>query len=277
MLSIRAPVELTSGGETVVLLHGSAGSKGHWDDLCRCLAADPSLPNRILAPDLTGYGEAAPWPGREPYSLTAEAALLEPLTRGTRSHLVGHSFGGAVALRLAQEHPDRCKSLTLIEPVAFHVLREVGPEGRALLVEIETLAAEIARLVRCGNQARAMATFVDYWSGTGTFARLRPALQDELTALATKINLDFHATLAEPTPLAAYGALEMPTLVLAGAWSPTPTRRIAQILARTIPSAGFRMVNGAGHMLPLTKKDEAAALITGHLRAASGTPLARAA
>ena len=111
-------------GETVVLLHSSASSGAQWRSLCAPLAERFTA----LAPDLYGYGASDPWPGRAAMTLADEVAPLEALLarRPGPVHLVGHSYGGAVALRLALRAPT-LRSLTLIEPVAFTCCAAAAP------------------------------------------------------------------------------------------------------------------------------------------------------
>src|SRR5262250_2626520 len=98
-------------GEPVVLLHSSGSSAAQW----RGLAERLSGRYRVIAPDLYGYGGTAHWPGRAPFHLECEAeivfALLGRVTE--RAHIVGHSYGGAVALHVARLAGDLLRSLTL--------------------------------------------------------------------------------------------------------------------------------------------------------------------
>src|SRR5262249_58233939 len=86
-------------GETVVLLHATASSGAQWRALAEILR--PCA--HVLAPDLYGYGETDSWPGHGPISLADEAALADAVLPAGEGpiHLVGHSYGGAVALRFA--------------------------------------------------------------------------------------------------------------------------------------------------------------------------------
>ncbi len=252
-------------GETVVLLHGTASSGTQW----RSLADILETACRVLAPDLYGYGESDPWPGHGQFALDDAVALVEALLPPGEDpiHLVGHSYGGAVALRLAMKRPARLKSLVLIEPVAFHLLREGGsnPADRQLFQEVVALAALVSRATACGDYRSAMARFVDYWNGEGTWLRTKPELQAALARRIPQVALDFWATMTESTPCRDYRRIGAPALVLCGARSPRPTRRIAELVAETLPGSRLQRIDGAGHMLPLTHKEAVNAAVADHL------------
>jgi pimeloyl-ACP methyl ester carboxylesterase len=237
-------------GPKVVLLHCSAGSSAGWRGLGEALEAR----FRVIAPDLPGWGQSPPWPQARPARLADHVALVTR-TAGSlagRVHVVGHSMGGGVALALAARLGERLASLTLIEPSAFHLLRGDGARGRDLLAEIEGVAGEVARLAARGDAQGAMELFVDYWSGAGSFARLEPDKRARLAARVASVAADFGALIDEPRPLAAHARIAAPTLILRGTLSPAPSRRIALLLAATLPAARLVTIEGAGHMLPLT-------------------------
>lgn len=255
----------TGCGETVALIHASASSSGQWRSLAAVLAGDC----RVVAPDLYGYGETGAWSGARRFALADEAALVEAALPAGAVHIVGHSYGGAVALRFALQQPERVRSLVLIEPVAFHLLREQAPheESRRLLRGLRTVASQIAKATANGNYRGAMARFVDYWNGTGAWKRLDPLLQADLARRVPKIALDFWAAMTEPTAPADYRRIKAPALVLRGSASPAPARRIAEIVARNLPRASLQTIEGAGHMLPLTHPDAVNRAIVEHLSA----------
>lgn len=257
----------TGRGETLVLLHCTGGSRAQWQPLAAALQTR----FRVAAPDLHGHGDTDPWPGDGPFTLAAEAAIVAALigARPGPAHLVGHSYGGAVALRAALEAPERVASLTLIEPVAFHLLANDNLADELLLDEIQALAAAIRHALATGDHAGGLERFVDYWNGPGSWACTAPALRRELVARIGAIATNFHATMTEPTPSAAYRRLTMPTLILTGSDTRPPVRRIAELLTEAIPQAVQRVVEGAGHMLPLTHRDAVEAAIAAQLAGAT--------
>ena len=136
----------------------------------------------MLTPDLLGYAEHTPWPAGAPLSLDDEVEHLAPLitAQAGRIHLLGHSYGGAVALQIALRWPDRIKSLTLYEPVRFRLLLD-SPAMTPLAYEVIRLARSVQRMAGPAP-ADAAARFVDYWSGDGAWAKTSPARQQAARA-----------------------------------------------------------------------------------------------
>jgi hypothetical protein len=76
----------------------------------------------------------------------------------------------------------------------------------------------------------------------------------------------FWSLIEEKTPLAAYTAVEVPTLILCGTRSPAPSRAITRLLAEALPHARHRTISNAGHMSPITHAAEVNGLIVEHLQ-----------
>jgi pimeloyl-ACP methyl ester carboxylesterase len=257
-------------GPAAVLLHSSASSRWQWRSLHEKLKGF----RRVLAPDLWGYGESADYPGETP-ALAEEAAIVDALVEhaGGPIDLVGHSYGGALALRFTLDHQDLVRSLTLIEPVAFHLLRLGSTGEQWLLSEVEAVAAAVRR----DRDGAGMRRFVDYWNHSGTWAGLSEDKRSGLARLAARVANDFAATLAEAIPLETYRQIQVPILLVRGGQSPAPTRRIVGLLGSTLPNVRVRTIAEAGHMLPLTHSEPVNREILAHMAEAASTPQAEAA
>lgn len=235
-------------------------SKGQWSELIN----QHQSSFRFIGVDLLGYGkspfpEEAAGPG---FSLAHEvdsvmAAISLHLAPDESFHLVGHSYGGATALRLARQERPRVLSLAVFEPAAFHLLDDAD-EARA---EIEDVVACIRDAATDKDGAR---TFIDYWNRAGAFDALPEAQQLRFTSQIAKVKLDFHALLNEPATLADMAQLDMPALVLSGTASPLSARRVAARLAGALPNATAAQTKG-GHMAPLTHTAVVNPLIAGFL------------
>lgn len=259
----------------VVALHCSGADARQWRKLGQAL----DCRFKLIALDGYGCESTGAWSGEEPFTLAHEARRVVELIdrRGSAVHLVGHSYGGGVALRVAIERPAAVASLALYEPSAFHLLGELGPAGFAGREEVIAVARAVSHGVVSGDYHAAAGRFVDYWNGAGAWAGLTADARGALLRWLPKAPLDFRALLLERTPLVAYRRLAIPTLILCGEHAREPSRLIAEALARVTPGARLSMVAGAGHMGPFTHAAEVNDLIAAHLEAASAPRDAEAA
>ena len=233
-------------GTPVVMLHSSMSSKEQWlklmDELCATY--------QVIAIDLYGYG-GGEYPAAPPsFNLADEASRVDRIIQeriGTRRfHLVGHSYGAATSLRLAYAHPERLISMSIFEPVAFHLLAK----QQDLLSSIIELAERINDLVERQEYSQATRIFVDYWSGDGTYDSLSSDRQKALDGYISKVILDFQAGINEPLTLDHYRQIEIPVCMVASPQSPLQTRQIVYNLEKTLPNFEIHWVEG-GHMAPI--------------------------
>ena len=235
--------------ELMIALHCSGSSGRQW------AAYEALLPRsiRMVAPDLMGYGSAPEWVRGRPVSLDDEARRLAPLLiaaeRGV--HLVGHSYGGSVALQMALLWPERVRSLTLFEPVRFALLL-ADPAQHAVGEAIVAVGRRIGAIAMSGETARAAALFVDYWSGGGAWDLLPPSRQQAIIARIHKVRAEFEALFADKVPAAAYAGLTMPVTLITGSESPLPARRVVDLLAAQVAHAKVVHLSGLGHMGPIS-------------------------
>ncbi|HEX5342273.1 MAG TPA: alpha/beta hydrolase [Duganella sp.] len=235
----------------VVLLHSSMSSKSQWSSL----KAQLGDAYRCIPVDLQGYG-ASPFPAEAgadyAHTLAHEvdaviAATASELEPGEAFHLIGHSFGGACALHMARRMPQRVLSLTLFEPVAFHLLPASHPAKQEIVGVVERIKA-------CDNDRDATRIFIDYWNRPGAFDDAPHNAQEKMVAQIAKVRLDFDALLGEQATLADLSMLTMPSLVMAGERSPVSTRLLVEQLGASLPNATALSVRCA-HMGPITHGD----------------------
>jgi pimeloyl-ACP methyl ester carboxylesterase len=251
----------------LVLLHGQPGSRADWKNVAERLP--PGL--SALALDRPGYG-SNPQPAAG-FEANARAVLDELDSRGIqRAVLVGHSYGGGVALSAASLAPDRVEAVVL--------LASVGP---GCLNGWDTLLAAPAAGPLCALVA---------WQLTPWFARARLArivrLRDRPLDPAEHLNWQIWAYasrehgplwrtfLAEQRALvreldkleAAIPSVQAPVLLLADPRDAMVPVDTARRLARALPDARLQLVEGAGHHLPLRAPDVVADAIVTFLAAA---------
>ncbi|NNE23645.1 MAG: alpha/beta hydrolase [Rhizobiales bacterium] len=256
----------TGTGSTVVALHSSASSGVQWKSL------GEHLENRhcVFTPDLPGYGGSDAWPGGHSGSLASEADFIFGMIEAWEEpvHLVGHSYGGAVALKIALGHPEWVRSLTLIEPTVFHLLRDGHAADQRLHATIEALSGVVNAAAALGNPAAGMQHFIDFWNGDGAWLDTHPRLRAYLVSQIGQVINNFAAANSEDWLLEECARLNCPTMALLGLDSPMPAQRTTEMLAEAIPGARLHMIPGAGHMLPLSDPHIVDPLVSGHIRAA---------
>lgn len=252
----------------LLLLHSSGASHRQW----RQLIAQMGRGWRILAPDLFGYGDP---PVARPASagraiLQDEMDLLGALLQQVDGpvHVVGHSYGGAVALELALLHPQRIAALALYEPVLFALLRD--SDQQAAWQEISLVAQRHVDLVAAGNPRGAASAFLGYWVGPGAFEALPEAMQATAMASMGKVASEFAQLLQHRKAPPDFSLLTMPILLLHGSETTCAVRGVVAELRRLLPATGtagprFVQVAGARHMAPLLQPDLVNPLLTDFL------------
>jgi pimeloyl-ACP methyl ester carboxylesterase len=249
-------------GPCALIGHCSSASHKEWLPLIETLKSDW----RVLAPDFIGYGQSDPWPIDKPFSIEADVKVLLALARKTRSplHLIGHSYGAALALEAARKLGKRVKSLTLIEPVSFHLLRI---EGRPEWKDVERLGISVLDPVSKGDDRKAAGAFMGYWLGRWRWQLSPERFKNAIAATIPKVALEFSIAIDAQTTLQDYAEITAPTLLIVGGKTRPPTCAIVELLAGALPNAKMEVLKGAGHMSPFTHPAELNRMILAHLDA----------
>jgi len=256
----------------LLALHSSASLGGQWKALSQSLAWERD----VLTPDLPGYGtaaESAALMHAADLETEADWLLAQAGPPDRPLHLVGHSYGGAVALKLALMAPQRVRSLTLIEPVLFHLLRQAGGPGAKLERQILGVRDRVRGAVAAGWPAHGMGAFVDFWSGDGTWHRMDLPRRQILARQAKAVLRNFEAVLNESWPLQALERLTFPIQIISGERSPDVTLQISELLTEAAGSVRATRIFGAGHMAPVTHTTAVNAAVIYHIERAENRRL----
>jgi 2-succinyl-6-hydroxy-2,4-cyclohexadiene-1-carboxylate synthase len=232
--------------ETVVLLHGFAGTRHGWAPVADRLARERYRP---LALDLRGHGDAR---DRRPVGVAecvADVAAAAP----ARFALCGYSMGGRIALHVALAHPGRVSRLVLVAATG-------GIEGEVARAERRAADERLAAEIEHGT----IAEFAERWMALPLFAGTPPVaarrwredlLRNHPAALAAALRALGPG--AMPPLWDHLGELTMPVHVVAGE---RDERYVAlgRRLAEALPDATLTVVPGAGHGLPREAPDAVA-------------------
>ncbi|MBS2038001.1 alpha/beta hydrolase [bacterium] len=261
-MALSLHCSFSGAGPTLMMLHSGGMSGRQWRKLAEALSPH----YRVALPDFLGSGNNPPWSEAQAFDYHQDAEAIEKLLEGLAqpAHLIGHSYGGLIALTLALRNPQAVASLSLYDPVAFGVLWDTGDvEG---LDDLSRVAANpvFADDQRGGNEEW-MQNFVDYWNGAGAWQQMPEPNRQAFLKVGRKVYCEVRSLSEDRTPLKAYQSLGMPTLLVYGEKTPPAARRVQRLLADTMPNARLQQLKGAGHMGPLTHGPAFQALVEQHL------------
>lgn len=240
-------------GAPVVLVHASGMGAGRWGRLAGQLVER----HPVHCPQLVGYGETGPFDPRT-WTLDDDVAAVEAaveaamVAAGRPVHLVGHSFGGWLALRVALRRPAWLQSLALYEPTTFGLLHEVGDaEGLADLARFydDPWFLDPAH----GGSDPWLGAFVDYWNQAEFWAVMGPAQRAPLQAVGAKVFAEVRAVLGDRTRAATWAAIDRPIRVLLGARTTPAADRATRLLCAALAGVEPVMIERAGHLAPLVR------------------------
>lgn len=250
-----------TGLRRALFIHCTLAHSGAWLGVQAALLDKLSM----TAFDRPGHGRSADWTGgddgRALHDLTTAIAggLID-----RRADLVGHSFGGTVALRLAMERPEQVRSLTMIEPPMY-----AGIAGTPTFDMVEATMHEVRAAVAAGEHLRAARLFNDSVNTDMPFDRLTPERQARMAKRIEVVEPEHDVTLYDAPGLFDAGRLEavkQPVLLIESSNPPEGLREVHDVLAARLPNVLRVIVVGAGHMSPVTHPDNVAGEIARFLR-----------
>jgi lipase len=245
-------------GPPVVFLHSGVGSAGEWRGVFSLWPEG----HRLIAVDAYRGGTGPGGPGHR--TLDDFAAQVHAVVEhaGEPVHLIGFSWGGATALHVAATAPAALASLAVVEPEAYSLLK--AGDGPAFAV-ICGLRDQWREHVRAGRWYEAFEEFVDFYNGPGSFARW-PAARRDAFLEAQRARGDLWGVLFDaPITAGALASVTMPVHVVEGSATSVVDRAICEVLRENLRCAEHSVIEGAGHMMPLTHPAELSRALVRHL------------
>ncbi len=229
-------------GPPVVLVPGTLSDFRIWMN-----QVEPfSQHNRVLA-----YSRRYNWPNSAPGtgadgSMQRQVEDLAALINGmglAPAHIVGHSYGGSIALFLALRHPEMARTLVLAEPGVWTALENV-PGMEADVKARQDFTAAAAQAFASGDAERVAKTLLDFVApGVNPPSEIHSMFVSNVPAAKVEGGARFTCEDAR--------TITVPTLVLTGDRSPVFFRHMAEIVARCVPGAELARIPGASHPMQL--------------------------
>jgi pimeloyl-ACP methyl ester carboxylesterase len=260
-------------GPTIVLVPGSCSTGAAW----RPVIAAWQNRFRCVTTSLPGYGRTAERRTAHDTSIARLAEVVESVIvkAGGRVHLVGHSFGGLVALAVALRNRvaldrvaldrvalDRVAlaSLVMLEAPAMEVLRDEDAHYRVFRRMTEAYFADFA-----GGNREAIAAMIDFYGGAGSWAAW-PSRVRGYAIETTPVNIrDWASAYEFPLSAAALSGNETPLLVVRGGDSSPAMQRASAVLHERTRGSALATIDGAAHFMIATHAGEVACLIARHV------------
>ena len=246
-----------SDGKPVLMLHCTMGNAGAWRGLIEHLGSD----HHFTAFDMPGHGKSAPWTEQGDYHTIgteiAKTFLDQPMD------LIGHSYGGTIALRLALELPKMVRSLVLIEPVLINLAFVDNPDLKAIYAQDHQGFEEAWQR---GDLETAAREFSRMWGDGRRWEDVPPRAKQTMIDKIGMIKAGEHNVIGDRYGFSKPGRLasvDVPVLLIEGAASLPSAGAVNTALQNRLPQAQRAVIGGAGHMVPITHAAETAQAIDG--------------
>jgi pimeloyl-ACP methyl ester carboxylesterase len=256
----RIDYEETGEGPTIVFIPGSCSTGAVWRPVITAL--DGRF--RCVTTSLLGYGGTAERRTVHDPSVSHEAEIVEAVIRRAASkvHLVGHSFGGLVALAVVLRGKVPVESLTIAEAPVVELLRETGEHQhyRAFRDMSDAYFAAFR-----GGDKQAISMMIDFYGGAGTFASWPPRACAYAVEMTPVNILDWASAYGFPLSPSALEAVNIHVLVLRGGTTHPAMQRANELLSIHIRGASLVTIAGAAHFMISTHADDVAHAIAQHV------------
>jgi pimeloyl-ACP methyl ester carboxylesterase len=237
-------------GAPLVLVHGSWGDHHNWDAVVPGLARS----FRVFTYDRRGHSQSERLPTQGSIEEdVADLAAFITTSKLAPAHVVGNSFGAAIALKLAAAHPDLFASLSVHEPPLVGMIQD-----HPMMPGIRQRMGAVLETLKSGNAEAGARQFVENVAlGPGMWEKLPPGVRQTFIFNApTWIDEMNEAESAMTVDLDRLRSFTRPTLLSEGDQSPPFFAVILEKIASALPHAQHHVYRGGGHVPHLTHPDE---------------------
>ena len=234
-------------GKPVILIHSSVSGNQQW----RSLAESLKDRYQVIAVNLFGYGDTTPWPKNAMQTLADHADLVLALCSisGDQVFLVGHSFGGSVALKAALRLGQKLAGLILLEPNPFYLLSQ--HKRHIAFEEAKALRDHVKKYGAAGDWHKVAERFADYWIREGAWENMPAKRRNAFLGAMPPNFYEWDAVMNETTTIDTWASLKAKTLFEYAAETKRPIREIIELFMVACPHWTFKEIPEGGHMAPL--------------------------
>ncbi len=244
-------------GPAVLFVPGSFSTPIAWRSMLKHLPTN----FRFFGTSLCGYGATDETRKADDLNMEHQTRIIRAAVEkiGRPVHLVGHSFGGAIAMAAALEGGLDVLSLATFEANPLAPLRE---QGRGDLFDhTQSVKAALEKAYEAGDRDAAEHT-IDFWGGEGSYSKMPEAVQEYCRATIGANVLDWGTAFAFEASTADYAALDIPTLLVRGALANPEMVAITDAMGDCLPNSHSEVVDGASHFLISTHAQGCARLLS---------------
>ena len=249
-------------GDPLVLLHAAGSSGAQWRGMLPHLTGK----YRVLTPDLYGHGRTDFWPDPDTLTHEDQAVLLKAVIGHAGigpCDMVGHSYGGATALRYILQNPGMVKRFVIIEPMLLNLLVDAGEED--VLADLYKMSKGFLSSVETHGPEYAWKEFLDFRNGPGSWEGYSQRTRDNFLNKTQGHIANLKANMKNRTPASELATIAVPTLAIKSEQATSFDGRMVEIVAEAMPNCELITVPDTAHMLPLTHPDLVAGIVLKHL------------
>jgi pimeloyl-ACP methyl ester carboxylesterase len=235
-------------GSPILMIHGMGGDADVWGDAFGMLAEE----RRVIAYDRRGFTRSRQEPVADLDRHADDAAELMRALDAAPATVVGWSSGGVVALDLAIRRPADVAALILIEP-PLHLIRAPGIRQLGGIGKMQVL--NLVKDERAASEAFLRWAFL-HTSGGTYYDRLPPDIREAMLANGRANMIELKFGTGERLKGRDISAIGCPVTCLTGELSDRALLRATRKVARLLPDADIRRIDGAGHTLHLERPRE---------------------